>query len=102
MEAALQKLAFVETLVNDKLLQEKSTMEVDTDFSMVNQRTLSTSISEDKMSMQRQRRGLDVSGPVKDYHPNLKNFWYPVAFSKDLKEDTMVRERDENSPLFGV
>ncbi|KAL6616753.1 hypothetical protein ACP70R_039023 [Stipagrostis hirtigluma subsp. patula] len=36
------------------------------------------------------RRALNVSGPVKPYNPSLKNFWYPVAFSSDLKEDTMV------------
>jgi hypothetical protein len=27
---------------------------------------------------------------VKPYNPSLKNFWYPVAFSIDLKDDTMV------------
>ncbi|XP_051139304.1 chlorophyllide a oxygenase, chloroplastic-like isoform X2 [Andrographis paniculata] len=36
------------------------------------------------------RKGLNVSGPVQPYDACLKNFWYPVAFSADLKDNTMV------------
>ncbi|KAE8685716.1 Chlorophyllide a oxygenase [Hibiscus syriacus] len=36
------------------------------------------------------QKSLDVSGPVQPYHPRLKNFWYPIAFSTDLKDDTMI------------
>lgn len=86
--AALDKLAYVETLVNDKLLQEKDTREIGSDCSSLTPST--SSPSAETMMKQPRRRGLNVSGPVQPYHPNLKNFWYPVAFSRDLKEDTMV------------
>lgn len=36
------------------------------------------------------RKGLNVSGPVQPYHANLRNYWYPVTFSVDLKNDSMV------------
>ncbi|KAJ8541715.1 hypothetical protein K7X08_002531 [Anisodus acutangulus] len=65
VSAALDKLAYMEELVNDRLLQERSTAESD----------CST---------------LNVSGPVQDYCSRLKSFWYPVAFSADLKDDTML------------
>ncbi|CAA6667681.1 unnamed protein product [Spirodela intermedia] len=86
--AALDKLAYVETLVNDKLLQEKDTREISSDCSSLSAST--SSPSAETMMKQPRRRGFNVSGPVQPYHPNLKNFWYPVAFSRDLKEDTMV------------
>ncbi|KAL0369258.1 UNVERIFIED_CONTAM: Chlorophyllide a oxygenase, chloroplastic [Sesamum calycinum] len=35
-------------------------------------------------------RSLNVSAPDQPYSAHLKNFWYPVAFSSDMKEDTMV------------
>ncbi|XP_078434101.1 chlorophyllide a oxygenase, chloroplastic-like [Wolffia australiana] len=88
--AALEKLAFVESLVNDKLLQEKDTREADSDVSVLSPSTSSPSQSSDKMTKQFRRKALNVSGPVQPYHPNLKNFWYPVAFSKDMKEDSMI------------
>eukprot|EP00897_Mesotaenium_endlicherianum_P000607 jgi/Mesen1/10547/ME000083S10057 len=35
------------------------------------------------------RTRLDVSGPVPPYTPSLKNFWYPVAFSRDVDATTL-------------
>ncbi|XP_022875886.1 chlorophyllide a oxygenase, chloroplastic-like [Olea europaea var. sylvestris] len=83
---ALDKLAYMETLVNDRLLQDRNTMEFNVSTS-----TPSTSTeSLDTVKTRQPRRSLNVSGPVQSYHARLKNFWYPVAFSADLKDDTMV------------
>lgn len=84
---ALDKLAYMENLVNDKLLQERIPKESSSDPVPVAVSTSSVPIA---FSAQSPRKNLDVSGPVKPYHPNLKNFWYPVAFSTDLNDDTMV------------
>lgn len=83
---ALDKLAYMEALVNDRLLQDRSTTEC-------NQASPSPSASIQSLDTPQgklPRKRLDVSGPVQPYHPRLKNFWYPAAFSTDLKEDTMV------------
>lgn len=86
--AALDKLAYMETLVNDRLLQDKNTTESSSDHTALAAST--SSASTDTVKTGSHRKSLNVSGPVKPYHPNLKNFWYPVAFSSDLKDDTMV------------
>ncbi|PKA64777.1 Chlorophyllide a oxygenase, chloroplastic [Apostasia shenzhenica] len=84
--AALDKLAYVETLVNDRLLQDRSPAESCNSISL----DASTSASHVTKKMNSPRRSLDVSGPVKPYNTKFKNFWYPVVFSMDLKDDTMV------------
>ena len=38
----------------------------------------------------RRRKVLDTSGPITGYCETMKNFWFPVAFTKDLDEKTMV------------
>ncbi|KAL4183511.1 hypothetical protein AMTRI_Chr11g98610 [Amborella trichopoda] len=84
---ALDKLAYMEALVNDRLLQDRNTSDSDqSSHSPSTSSSSSMTVSSSKMS----RRSLNVSGPVKDYPPALKNFWYPVAFSDDLKADTMI------------
>nr|GMD76045.1 chlorophyllide A oxygenase, chloroplastic-like [Ipomoea batatas] len=86
VSAALDKLAHMEALVNDKLLQDQNTAETDCSSS-------STSMpirSLDTVKSNPSRRNLNVSGPVQHYSDHLKNFWYPVAFSSDLKDDTMI------------
>nr|GMD74562.1 chlorophyllide A oxygenase, chloroplastic-like [Ipomoea batatas] len=86
VSAALDKLAHMEALVNDKLLQDQNTAETDCSSS-------STSMpirSLDTVKSNPSRRSLNVSGPVQHYSDHLKNFWYPVAFSSDLKDDTMI------------
>lgn len=84
---ALDKLAYMEELVNDRLLQDRSTTTKESE-----QTSPSPSCSTDSLDVKRRipRKSLNVSGPVQPYHPRLKNFWYPVAFSTDLKDDTMV------------
>lgn len=78
----------MEELVNDRLLQDRSTAEVAQTSS-----SPSTSAKSVETKRRRQpRKSLNVSGPVQSYHPHLKNFWYPVAFSNDLKDDTMVSQ----------
>ncbi|CAL1362415.1 unnamed protein product [Linum trigynum] len=84
---ALDKLAYMEELVNDKLLQDRSTT-AETD-----QASPSTSAATPPANIVKRkppRKSFNVSGPVQPYHPHLKNFWYPVAFSTDLKDDTMI------------
>ncbi|XXG45538.1 hypothetical protein AAC387_Pa02g0596 [Persea americana] len=84
---ALDKLAYMEALVNDRLLQDRSTLESDS----ISPSPSTSFISVDNMKAKSSpRRSLNVSGPVPPYHPSLKNFWYPVAFSSDLREDTMI------------
>ncbi|XP_012482556.1 chlorophyllide a oxygenase, chloroplastic [Gossypium raimondii] len=82
---ALDKLAYMEELVNDKLLEDRNATGSDV-------ASPSSSTSTESLEVKRKlpRKSLDVSGPVKPYHPRLKNFWYPVAFSTDLKDDTMI------------
>ncbi|KVH98625.1 Aromatic-ring-hydroxylating dioxygenase, 2Fe-2S-binding site-containing protein [Cynara cardunculus var. scolymus] len=84
--ATLDKLAHMETLVNDRILKDRSTTATESTAS-------SPSTSKEPLGTierKTQRKSLNVSGPVKPYHPRLKNFWYPVAFSRDLKEDTLM------------
>lgn len=88
VSTALDKLAYMEELVNDKLLQERTTTEV-------SQTSSSPSTSFKPVDIEKRRsprKSLDISGPVQSYHTHLKNFWYPVAFSTDLKDDTMVSQ----------
>ncbi|CAM8945587.1 unnamed protein product [Rhodiola kirilowii] len=87
VSAALDKLAYMEELVSDRLLKDRSVVESDKSSAPS---TSSSTESSDKVKIKTSRKGLNVSGPVKSYHPRLKNFWYPVAFSGELKEDTMV------------
>nr|AAL79685.1 putative chlorophyll synthase [Oryza sativa Japonica Group] len=85
--SALDKLAQADNLVNDRLLQDGgSSASIDNYVSLAS-RTSSASRFVNKKTL---RPSLDVSGPVQPYNPNLKNFWYPVVFSGDLKDDTMV------------
>jgi len=88
VSSALDKLAHMETLVNDRLLPPDGASSTSTaePTSLVP----STSSTAHVRAKKQPRRSLNVSGPVKPYNPSLKNFWYPVAFSSDLKDDTMV------------
>lgn len=78
--------------MNDRLLQDKNTMvtEQASSSSISSMSTTSSTQSLDAVKRRLPRKSLNVSGPVQPYHPRLKNFWYPVAFSADLKDDTMV------------
>lgn len=80
---ALDKLAYMEELVNDRLLEDKKATDSKPDI-------CSPSTSLDTVKRKSPRKSINVSGPVQPYHPRLKNFWYPVTFSTDLKDDTMV------------
>ena len=84
--AAVDKLAYMEELVNDRLLQDRSVTE--TDGISPSPSTSAESLETVKKKMP--RKSLNVAGPVQPYHSRLKNFWYPVAFTSDLKDDTMV------------
>ncbi|KAF3617488.1 Chlorophyllide a oxygenase, chloroplastic [Capsicum annuum] len=86
VSAALDKLAYMEALVNDRLLPERSSKESDCSTSSPSTST----VTKDSVKSKQPRRTLNVSGPVQEYSPHLKNFWYPVAFSADSKEDTMI------------
>lgn len=76
----------MEELVNDRLLQDRSTAEVAETSSPPS--TSNKSVHTERR--RKPKKSLNVSGPVQSYHPNLKNFWYPVAFAADLKDDSMV------------
>lgn len=90
---ALDKLAYMEALVHDKLLPEQKSKRPSGPTSEPESETYSPTTSSSnsgQLQTKSQRRNLNVSGPVKPYNPCLKNFWYPVAFSSDVKDDTMV------------
>lgn len=76
----------MEALVNDRLLQDGNTLE--TDQACASPSTSMQSL--DTVKGKLPRKSLNVSGPVQPYNSRLKNFWYPVAFSTDLKDETMV------------
>lgn len=78
----------MEALVNDRLLQDSSTSESTSECTTITPST--SSALKDTVKNKSTRRSLNVSGAVQRYHPSLRNFWYPVAFSSDLKDDTMV------------
>lgn len=92
VECALNKLAKMEVLVNDRLLQDDIPSNRDQDEDYLNASNASLTIPDCRRSEKRKspRNNLRVSGPLEPYPVNLKNFWYPVAFSADLKDDTMV------------
>ena len=84
VSTALDKLAHMEELVNDRLLLARNATESD-------KPSTPTSVQDlDREKTNIGAKSLNVSGPVQPYSPNLKNFWYPVAFTADLKHDTMV------------
>ncbi|CAN8320702.1 unnamed protein product [Cochlearia groenlandica] len=87
VSTALDKLAHMEVLVNDRLLPGKVTMESDKASSSS---AASTIQDLDREKTNAGAKSLNVSGPIQPYSPHLKNFWYPVAFTADLKNDTMV------------
>ncbi|KAB5568595.1 hypothetical protein DKX38_002388 [Salix brachista] len=82
---AVDKLAYMEELVNDRLLQDRNPAESDQESPSPSTSTQSL----DTVKRKSPQKNLNVSGPVQPYHPRLKNFWYPVAFSSDLKDGTM-------------
>lgn len=98
VSTALDKLAYMEILVKDKIIQEKRTTESD----LLLPTPSTSTVSLDTVKSRHSRRGLDVSGPVKPYNALLKNFWYPVAFSADMKDDTMVSPFSFLNHLFSV
>lgn len=76
-----------------KLLQDRKTTE--SNLSSPIPSTLKESL--DTSKNRQPRKSLNVSGPVQAYVASLKNFWFPVAFSEDLKGDTMVSLLPGNS-----
>ncbi|EYU22967.1 hypothetical protein ABFS82_03G098900 [Erythranthe guttata] len=86
VSTALDKLAYMETLINEKIVQERNT--TDAELSLATPSTSTESL--ETVKNRQPKRNLNVSGPVKPYDAGLKNFWYPVAFSADLKNDTMI------------
>ncbi|CAI9764026.1 unnamed protein product [Fraxinus pennsylvanica] len=86
VSTALDKLAYMETLVNDKLLQDRNT----TESNLLSPIPSTLTESLDTAKNRQPRRSLNVSGPVQSYDAHLKNFWFPVAFSEDLKDDAMI------------
>ncbi|KAK4758477.1 hypothetical protein SAY87_019778 [Trapa incisa] len=86
VSTALDKLAYMEALFNDRLLQDRNT----TDMSEAPPSPSTSTQSLTAVKGKPTRKNWEVSGPVQPYNPQLKNFWYPVAFSTDLKDDTMI------------
>ncbi|GMI89594.1 ARABIDOPSIS THALIANA CHLOROPHYLL A OXYGENASE, CHLORINA 1, CHLOROPHYLL A OXYGENASE [Hibiscus trionum] len=83
--SALDEQAYMEVLVNDKPFEDRTATESNAASS-----SSTSKQSLDTLNKKYPRESLDVSGPVRPYHPRFKNFWYPVAFSSDLKDDTII------------
>eukprot|EP00250_Pteridium_aquilinum_P017940 c23853_g1_i1 orf=188-2035(-) len=87
---ALQKLSDMEVLVNDMLLQEPEQISRPPTRQSSASAATAEVIGAKSAASQKRSQGLVVAGPVQEFSPALKNFWYPVAFTDDIKEDTMV------------
>lgn len=87
---SLQKLSDMEALVNGKLLQEPEQAKQPSGQSMSCAPAAEAITKTVVAASPRRNQGLVVAGPVQEFSPALKNFWYPVAFTDDIKEDTMV------------
>lgn len=87
----------MEGLVNDRLLQERTTTEANCS-SPSSSTTMEVAPAKSKLP----RKSLNVSGPAQPYSAHLKNFWYPVAFTTDLKDDTMVSPFYDNNFQKGL
>lgn len=95
MEHTLRKLGEMERLINDKLLLQEKSGSVKSRPTTRATSTLGPVVSDEveaqpsKAPLSRGKT-LDVSGPVAPYPAQLKNYWYPVAFSDHIDEKTMV------------
>ncbi|BBN09612.1 chlorophyllide a oxygenase [Marchantia polymorpha subsp. ruderalis] len=96
VEHTMRKLAEMESVINDKLLLHKSS---ETKMEPQIQRTAPVYVDANAEGLAEARRIqasksgsniLNVSGPTEPYPVWLKNFWYPVAFTVDLKSDIMI------------
>lgn len=82
--------------MNDRLLQDRNATASEQTSPSPSTSTQATNVVQRRLP----HKSLNVSGPVQPYHPRLMNFWYPVAFSADLKDDTMVRISKEFDSFF--
>lgn len=100
VEHTLRKLGEMESLINDKLLLEKGSLSSrakaiprasSTLEQIVTDEVEAESTTGSKDTTNSRGKALDVSGPVAPYPAQLKNYWYPVAFSDHIDEKTMVQ-----------
>eukprot|EP00897_Mesotaenium_endlicherianum_P006381 jgi/Mesen1/5771/ME000292S04838 len=89
VEHTLQRLADMEAIVSDKLLTVAERPPTKTDASKSTQ-VLEREEQKSETHTPRSKSRLDVSGPVAPYNDLLKNYWYPVAFSRDVDATTLV------------
>lgn len=87
VEHSLQRLATMESLVSDKLLQLPDEGE---EPSSTAQEAIEEEILRHRRRHPPKNKLLNVSGPLKPYPQWLKNFWYPAAFSADIDSSTMI------------
>lgn len=89
---SLQKLADMESMVNDKLLQESTLSEgrVKTMRPSTSKTGSTDTGAQTAMRRNSSKGSVNVSGPVAVYSETLRNFWYPIAFSADVDSETLV------------
>lgn len=96
VEHTLRKLGEMESLVNDKLLQNinpkrgKTVPKAASTMEPVVMGEAEADISVRSRGSTSRGKPLDVSGPMGPYPAQLKNHWYPAAFSADIDDKTMV------------
>lgn len=97
MEHTLRKLGEMESLFNTKLLQNQGRERGSTvpKATSALQLALTGEAEADLSARPRtntsRAKSLEVSGPIGPYPAQLKNYWYPVAFSADIDDKTMVK-----------
>lgn len=92
VSCSIHKLADMEALVNDKLLQDRTLAEgAQTNvLPAVSKKIYSHDSAQTNRRKGPSNGSLNVSGPVDVYPETLRNFWYPAAFSADVEADTLV------------
>jgi len=92
VEHTLRKLGEMESLINDKLLLQEKGGSMKSRATRAATSTMEQVVTDEPQAQASISRGktLDISGPVAPYPAQLKNYWYPVAFSGHIDEKTMV------------
>lgn len=89
VQHTLQKLATMEAALSNQLPQANVRNSPPPKARASVQEALPQGV-ENLIPAPEKKKGLNTSGPTAPYSAWLRNFWYPVAFSAALKENTMV------------
>ncbi|KAJ7540149.1 hypothetical protein O6H91_10G002600 [Diphasiastrum complanatum] len=86
VEHTLHRLVEMESFVSDRLLQLSYPLKNHVE----NATGLKGGHPQASQFAKTENKSLVVSGPIGSYSAHLKNFWYPVAFSKSINTETAL------------